>query len=441
MILRRLCVTRIEISLREGYRSLRFLVVVGCISLFMAAETALVGVTSSFKTPSEGRLIMAFDPNDPRAEYRLGQAYQDTDSAESIRHLRRATELSPYSRLYWSELASGCESVGDTQCADQATERLLKLCPMVPLYHWQAAQSYLRRNRLDLSLAQFRRLLQLDPAYAWVTWGSLQTVGQPELIFRKVLADREDSEIKVGYVDFLSTQEDYNAAYRIWRLVVTNARPFPFSSAEAYLDRLIALGRIEEAVHVWQDLARLGIIERPKVDEKDGLIFNSDFEQPPLNAAFDWRSSQVAYLHVDFSASGAYHGTHCLRVDFTAARNNEYEPVYQIVPVLPNHRYALAAYVRSEDITSGSGPCLRVRDTKQPSFQDATSETTVGTTNWHPVRLWFSARAETRSIRLSIWRPLGRAFPMDISGSFWLDAVSLTCTDCAVEKDALEGQY
>ena len=441
MTLRPLCVARIEVSLREGSRSLLFLLIVGSISLFLAAETALVGVTSSFKTPSEGRLILAFDANDSRAEYRLGQVYEDTDSAESIRHLRRATELSPYSRLYWSELASGCESVGDTQCADEATGRLLELCPMVPLYHWQAAQTYLRKNRLDLALAQFRRLLQLDPAYAWASWDSLQTVKQPELIFRKVLADSKDSEIKVGYVDFLSTQEDYDAAYGIWRQVVTDARPFPFSSAEAYLDRLIDLGRIEEAIHVWQDLERLGIVQRPDVDEKDDLIFNGDFERPPLNAAFDWRSDQAAYLRADFSASGAYHGARCLRVDFTGPRNNEYEPVYQIVPVLPDHRYALAAYVRSEDITSGSGPCLRVRDTKQPSFQDATSETTVGTTNWHPVRLWFSARAETRSIRLSIWRPLGRAFPMDISGSFWLDAVSLTCTDCAVEKDALEGQH
>ena len=45
-------------------------------------------------------------------------------------------QLSPASRLYWSDLESACESVGDTQCADQARERLLQLCPMVPAYHW-----------------------------------------------------------------------------------------------------------------------------------------------------------------------------------------------------------------------------------------------------------------------------------------------------------------
>ena len=60
---------------------------------------------------------------------------------------------------------------------------------------------------------------------------------------------------------------------------------------------------------------------------------------PPLNAGFDWRWSGMTYLAVDFSAPGAYHGAHCLRVDFTVNRNNEYEPVYQIVPVLPNQTY------------------------------------------------------------------------------------------------------
>jgi len=35
--------------------------------------------------------------------------------------------------------------------------------------------------------------------------------------------------------------------------------------------------------------------------------------------------------------------------------NNEYEPVYQIVPVHSSRTYSLKAYVRSQDITSTSG--------------------------------------------------------------------------------------
>ena len=429
MIRPQLGVARTEISLRAHSRALLFLLALGCVSLFVAAETSLVGIVSSFETPGVGRRLLALDADDPQLQNRLGQAYRDIDPAESLRHLRRATQLSPHSRLYWSDLESACESMADTECIDQAGERLLKLCPMAPSYHWLAAQSSLRTNQLDRALAEFRRLLELDPTYAAATWSSLQTVQKPDPIFQKVLADSANVQLKVGYVDFLSDQGDNDTAYRIWKLAVANPRPFPFPSAAPYLERLIALGRIEEAVNVWQDLERLGIVKRNEADEKDNLIFNGDFEQSPLNAGFDWRVGPLTYLAVDFSAPGAYHGARCLRVDFTVSRNDEYEPAYQIVPVLPHHAYTLEAYVRSEDITSDTGPCLRVSDTQPAGFPDAISDTTVGTTPWHPLRLSFSTGPQTRAVRLSFWRPRSRVFPTEISGISWLDAVSLHGVD------------
>jgi tetratricopeptide (TPR) repeat protein len=406
----------------------------------MAAETSLVGITFSFETPTVGRWLLGLEADDPRLQNRLGQVYKDIDSAESLRHLRRATQLSPDSRLYWSDLESACESMADAECIDQAGERLLKLCPMVPYHHWLAAQSSLRTNQLDRALAEFRRLLDLDPTYAADTWSSLQTVQKPESIFQKVLAGNADVQLKVGYVEFLSEQGDNDTAYRIWRLVAADSRPFPFSSAAPYLEHLIGLGRIEEAVNVWQNLERLGIVKRYEADEKDNLIFNGDFEQSPLNAGFDWRAGPVTYLAVDFSAPGAYRGARCLRVDFTVSRNDEYEPAYQIVPVLPHHAYTLEAYIRSEDITSDTGPCLRVSDTQQAGFPDAISSTTVGTTPWHPLRLSFSTGPQTRAVRLSFWRPRSRVFPTEISGTFWLDAVSLHDTDSRLVPNTPDGQ-
>ncbi|PYU01240.1 MAG: hypothetical protein DMG38_04285 [Acidobacteria bacterium] len=435
MSLRQFGVARVEVSLQERSRSLPFLVVVGAVSLVLAAEISLVGIASSFEGPSTGRLVSLLSADEAQIQHRLGQVYAETDTNKSVQYLRRAAELSRYSRLYWSDLASACQSIDDTQCADWAAEHLLRLCPMVPYYHQLAAESYLRRNRLDESLAQFRHLLELDPIYATGTWADLLTVLKPDVIFQKVLANNNkiDSTVEVGYVDFLSAQGDNDAAYRIWNLVA-NGRPFPFSSVQSYLERLISTGRIEEATHVWQDLERRGTVKSPDAEEKNNLVFNGGFEQSPLNAGFDWRTGSTNYLALDFAAPGAYHGAHSLRVDFTIGSNNEYEPVYQIVPVHSSRTYSLKAYVRSQDITSTSGPCLRVSDAQPRGFEDAISETTVRTTEWHPVSLSFSTGPETQSVRLSLWRPRGRIFPMEISGSFWLDAVTLECKDCTAEK-------
>jgi hypothetical protein len=412
-----------EISSRLRLRAALFLLVVAGVSVWVAVESLQSGIIASFETPAVGRRLLAWEADDPRLEDQLGQVYKNTDEAEALRHLHRATQLSPASRLYWSDLETTCESAGDAQCADLARERLLQLCPMVPGYYWLEADSCLRTNRLDLALARYRRLLELDPTYALSVWSSLQNVQEPESVYEKVLADNPHAELKVGYVDFLSDQGDNETAYRIWRQLAAGSPAFPYVAASPYLNRLIAVGRISEAVNVWQDLERLGIIAA--ASEKGNLIFNGDFERPPLKSGFDWRTWDTTYLAVDFSSPQAYHGNGCLRIDFTVARNDEYKPVYQIVPVLPRQTYRLEAFVRTQEISSDTGPCLRVRDTNPGGFPDAVSETTVGTTPWHPVRLSFTTGPHTQAAEIAFWRPRSRVFPTEIVGTAWWDAVSM----------------
>ena len=97
---------------------------------------------------------------------------------------------------------------------------------------------------------------------------------------------------------------------------------------------------------------------------KRQLVFNGGFEQEPLNAGFDWRFAQQPYLTLDFFDATAHTGARSFRADFTVPQNSEYEPVYQLVPVVPGQTYELSAYVKSEAITSDSGPRLRVLDPK-----------------------------------------------------------------------------
>jgi hypothetical protein len=131
------------------------------------------------------------------------------------------------------------------------------------------------------------------------------------------------------------------------------------------------------------------------------------------------------YASVDFADASPYAGAQCLRVDFPVGQNDDFEPVYQIVPAAPNQSYSLSAYVRSSEITSDSGPRLRVIDEDCPACLNAETDSTVGSTPWHSVKLDFTAGPQTKALRVSVWRPRSRVFPMEISGSFWLDAVSI----------------
>jgi hypothetical protein len=196
-------------------------------------------------------------------------------------------------------------------------------------------------------------------------------------------------------------------------------------AVQPYIDRLLAQGRYQDAQAVWWQLEARGTIARPAVHEPGDLMFNGDFEQPPLGAGFDWRSQPSPYVSVDFADATPFAGAHCLRLDFPVGQNDVFEPVYQIVPVVPNQTYSLAAYARSVDITSDSGPRLRVTDPDCPTCLDAFTDPTVGSTAWHELKLNFTASPQTRAVRVSVWRPRSRVFPMELSGTFWLDAVSL----------------
>jgi tetratricopeptide (TPR) repeat protein len=432
-------------ELALGTRLPFFAITVVSASLLLAAAIIETGAAASFKTVSQGRWILRLDRDNALLEDRLGQIYQESGNPEGIRHLRRAAELSPLNRRYHADLASACESLGDTACADREWELLAELCPMVPVYQSHAAQSYLRTNRMDEALAHFHRLLELDPSYGPESWFALRAALDPDRIFHRTIPARAGPALKLNYVDFLSNQGDNDSAFRIWQLVVAEKvagdSAFSFSSSKPYLERLLDLGRIGEAESVWHDLQRLKIVAAPAKAESGNLIFNGDFEQLPLDAGFDWRwSDRETYVAIDFAAPAAYHGAHCLRIDFTVNRNEEYEPVAEFVRVFPNRSYRLEAYVRSDEITSDTGPSLRVSDTQLASFQDVVSQTTVGTTPWHPIYLYFSTGPETQFVRLSVWRPRGRTFPTEISGTFWLDTVSLRDAGPAVTESATEEQ-
>jgi Flp pilus assembly protein TadD len=392
-----------------------------------AAYVAMLGESVEVGTLQKA---VALDPSNPELHHRLGMVLCDslaeTDRAEGLKHLRRATELNPYAARYWSDLAWVCELGGDTACATQGVERAIRLSPMTPQLHWVAANTLLRAGQDDAAMAEFRRLLELDPAYAPATFHlCLGSLGDPQLILQRVLPAGKDPRLKLAYLDFLSANELAGQAHQVWVQAVASGAPFPLSLATPYIEHLLELGRVEEAQSAWRDLEKLGVVSNPATDEEGNLVFNGNFEKMPLNTGFDWRYSPGNFIALDFSDPAAHSGKVCLRMEFTVSRNDQYMPLYQLVPVAPNQVYLVTAYVRSQDITSDSGPRMQVQDPFHSKGPNVMSETTVGTTPWHQISLRFCAGPETKLVSLSVIRVRSRTFPTEITGSFWLDSVVL----------------
>ncbi len=402
-------------------------VLAGSAEVIKIAAVVALGKSTEVSEVQKG---LALDPDNPALHDRLSQLFGDSlglpNLAESVRQARRATVLNPNKSDYWLNLASACESVHDNACADQAVQRALVLSPVVPLVWWEAGNYYLRANQPKETFPCFHHLLALSPDYAAPTFDlTLHTYGDSMMILANIVGEGKDPRLALAFANFMSAKNDFDSAHQAWTRIASGGASFPFVAIQPYLESLLSHGRYQDAHAVWVYLERRGVIAKPTDSEQGNLVFNGGFEQPPLGAGFDWRSLPSLYFSVDFADASAYEGTHCLRVDFPVSQNDDFAVAYQILPAAASQVYTLAACVRSRDITSDSGPRLRVTDPGCPSCLNAWTDTTVGSTPWHTVTLKFATGPQTQAVRVSVWRPRSRTFPMDISGSFWVDNVSV----------------
>ncbi len=426
-------ISSFEFPLNSRGRAVVFLLAVGVPGLFLSYKTVVIAVASKMGESSDaGELLRAvtLDPANPELHYKLGMAdcysLDHSQPEEGLGELRQATELDPAQPAYWSALASACDSLGDRACADQATERTLLQAPMTPRYRWDAANHDLAEGRSSAALAQFRRLLELDPAYAPGSFRlCLELVPDPWSVYQRVLAGQKNPRLNFTYINYLVAHGQGAKACPVWQATLALDQHFPYFLAEPYLAWLVRYGPGQQAASAWKDLERHGILKKSSADSSDNLVFNSGFEQPLLNAGFGWRIQRESYTRVSLDDSGAYQGRRFLRVDFTVSRNGNDLPVYEIVPVKPDHTYLLQAYARADSISSDSGPRLRVTDPDCASCLDVSTGGAVGTTGWHRVSVGFSTGPTTRLVQISVWRPRSLTFPTDISGTYGLDAVSL----------------
>jgi tetratricopeptide (TPR) repeat protein len=264
-----------------------------------------------------------------------------------------------------------------------------------------------------------------------------------------------DTALKLAYLDFLCERDHSDLAAEYWAEIAATRPVVSIDSAKPYLERLLAGGHYPQATEVWQYLLRTGAITKAPDAEPTNLVFNGGFEQEPLNAGFDWRIHEQPYLDLAFTGPDGRETSvvvpangkpfdpaqgrpfdsapgrpkagrkRALCLDFSVPQNSEYEPAQQFVPVTPGQSYILTAKVSSEEITSDSGPRLRVTDPRCTACLNAETAAAKGTSAWHEVSARFTAGPDTDVVRLSIWRPRSRAFPMEIGGRTWFSDIAL----------------
>jgi tetratricopeptide (TPR) repeat protein len=401
------------------------LVLIGWVSKAYVAD-----VLASRPTAYNLERAVKLDPSNAEYHVRLGRLYEysplDLQLGKAEEHFRRATYLDSYDPQTWLELAVAMEFQGRLGEAGICLRWVHLLAPNLPAYQWPIANFYLLQGNIDEAFRHFRVVLagtaQYNNNVFGLAWKATDDAGK---ILQQLIPEQVPAEF--SYLNFLVSQHRLDAAQAVWKRIVAGREEFSPDSSSPYIDSLIGARRAEEAYQVWTDLQKKGLIRYSSLPSEKNVVFNGDFEDELLNFGFAWRIVPVEGVYAGRDTSTYHSPSHAFLIQFSGKQNLRYQHVYQYVKVSPGQSYRLQAFMKTEGVTTDSGPRLEVYDAYNPAALDKLTDDLTGTTDgWTPLLLDFAAGPKTGLIVVRLIRLPSKKFDNLISGKVWLDDVQLT---------------
>lgn len=329
-----------------------------------------------------------------------------------------AVRLNPNQAWYWLQLASVYRVTGNTEKEVEAVQAGLIAEPRDPEVAEEAAGFFIGTGDLNRAMLWFRRALALNPDAATrvlpVCWRQTRDAN---LILANVIPD--NPQLQLQFLSLLTEAKDTATARQVWLYLLHSHEAFQPQLSFFYFDYLLKEHDAAGFDRAWHDLANVAPGLQAYLPNEN-LIVNAGFEQPLLNAGFDWRHRPADHIAVGIDATVAHSGGHSLAL-FYDGNPAEDAGWKQFVPVQANAEYEFSAWIKSENMISSSGPRFAIVD----GYSGADlllSDDVLDTHAWQEINGVFHVPAETELIAVKIIRS-----PADtrIRGRVWIDDLRL----------------
>lgn len=377
------------------------------------------------------RLATRLNPWDSTYHVQLGRLYQysvdNPKPAEAIQQFEEAVSVNPYDPQAWINLAAAHEFQGDTSSAEEGLRHASTLAPNLPQFQWTIGNYFLLHGNTQEAFQHLKVVLagsrQYDRTVFNVAW---KASGNSEQILQELIPNKLPAEF--SYLNYLAAEQRFLAAEAVWKRIAATPEPFSPQETSDYVDTLLKTGRADAAYGVWTGLQEKGLIQTFLRGPGQNLITNGNFEDPLLNMGFGWRLQDVPGVYAGLDTATFHSPGHSISVQFTGNQNLNYHQLFQFVRVLPNHAYELDAVMKTQDITSDSGPRLEIVDAYDPRTLDKFTPGMTGTSGgWNPLNLEFKTGPNTHFVLILLVRtPSNSDDDTAITGRVWLDDVQIT---------------
>lgn len=402
---------------------------------WMAVRHGVAAHWAQSAQPDQWRRAADWEPDNPEHWYRLGRYYQidfeHADVPQAITNYLRAATISPGTAEYWLDLAESRETKLQAAEAEKDFRRAQQAYPLSADVAWRFGNFLLRQNRQDEAYQEIHRALAAQPGLTALAisrcWQSSRDIDK---ILQLALPAEPDAYW--GAIDFLVDAREPAAALVVWKRLMAGTPSFPVQKPFRLEDMLIETAHAEDARTVWQQSLSAAAVPGDS-PTSNSVVWNGGFERGLLNGGLSWRFRTVPGAALSFDPRVAHSDARSLRVVFDGTGNVDFQQPWQYVVLQPNTRYRLTAYFRTEQLATSSGVRLELEET---NFGDAVEATANLPENqpWAPSETEFTTRPETGLLRLVLRRRPSPKLDNKISGTVWMDDVSLVPV---VESSAL----
>jgi hypothetical protein len=346
----------------------------------------------------------------------LSASDQDDDGA--IANFRKAVALNPNSGRYWLDLAAVYQVTGNVEKQNEAVQSALNAEPGSPEVAAEAAQYFLVVGDTDRALPLFRQALAQDPQAAQaILLACWRETGDANLLLAKAIP--ASPELQLEFLRMLTEQKETTAANQVWEHIVASHRSFQPQLSFFYFDYLLKEHEVASFDRAWHELAVLS----PNLQAylpNDNLMVNAGFEQQLLNSGFDWRHEPADHIAAGIDDNVSHSGTRSLSLSYDG--NPAYDAGWkQFVPVQPNTDYEFSAWIKSENLTSSSGPRIAIVDAYSGANLLLTDDV-LDTHPWQEIKGTLRAPAKTELLAVKIIRAPANT---RIRGRVWIDDLRL----------------
>jgi hypothetical protein len=402
--------------------------------MFLALSTVVVRTYAAWRisrkpTVEALRKAISLDPTNADYQLALGRLYlyniPDIDFGKAILHFSEAVRLNPQDPQAWLEMGAALNQEGNVEEAEVCLRQADKLAPHSPPYQWSIANFFLLQGNIDETFRHFNVILQGTGLYdEWIFDTAWKASGDPKKILSEVVPHSLVKEFE--YLDYLIRHQHLADTHDVWERIAGESETYSPNRAALYFDSLIGAKQLRDAERVWNDLLRKNVIHAQYTRQESNLLLNGSFEEDFLNMGFDWRISSTDGVAAGRDQTTFHSPGHSLIVLFDAKQNVFSRNVWQFVPVKPGHAYRLRGFIKTEGITTDSGPRIEVRDAYDAHLLEKFSEDVTGSSmGWVPLTLEFTASPKTQLIIVSITRfPSGKLDNL-IQGKAWADDLSM----------------